>query len=253
MQNDKNKLFLFFVLILLVVPLSSAQQFYPLPDSDKPFSFEQLFDLQTVVNGATCTSFPSDAGYTSGSSKLISCPSTLAGCSVVTWYGYYSQFASEFNLNPGDVDILGQEITYELYPCPISEVQCLCEGERDGGCGGGSCPATLMQRTRSCDPDSCSWTSTCVVRNECAKDACVPNWDCSTYSQCTSQGVQSRRCIDLNVCGINAGKPVEVQSCAGPGPGPDDPPPPNGGNNILFIIGAILVLVILGLFFIGKK
>ncbi len=42
---------------------------------------------------------------------------------------------------------------------------------------------------------------------------CTPNWQCTTWAQCTVSGTQSRTCTDTNACGVTTGKPAEVQSC----------------------------------------
>lgn len=44
---------------------------------------------------------------------------------------------------------------------------------------------------------------------------CTPNWQCSEWSECVNN-VQSRTCDDVNVCGIEEGKPALSQSCTPP-------------------------------------
>lgn|GEM_PF-2538763 len=41
---------------------------------------------------------------------------------------------------------------------------------------------------------------------------CVPYWSCTPWSDCVS-GSQNRACTDLNNCGTNLGKPLEIDSC----------------------------------------
>ncbi|MBI4116318.1 hypothetical protein HY449_01085 [Candidatus Pacearchaeota archaeon] len=42
---------------------------------------------------------------------------------------------------------------------------------------------------------------------------CSPNWQCSSYSECSSLGTQTRICSDSNNCNTLTGKPPESQSC----------------------------------------
>ena len=44
-------------------------------------------------------------------------------------------------------------------------------------------------------------------------EVCLPNWNCTEWSECSKEGVQTRVCIDLNNCGKNETKPKEIQSC----------------------------------------
>jgi len=44
------------------------------------------------------------------------------------------------------------------------------------------------------------------------KEQCTPNWQCGEWSKCVG-GLQSRECIDVNNCGTEEGKPIEMQSC----------------------------------------
>ena len=42
---------------------------------------------------------------------------------------------------------------------------------------------------------------------------CTPNWLCSAWVNCTSEGKQTRVCKDKSGCGITTGKPIESQEC----------------------------------------
>ena len=42
---------------------------------------------------------------------------------------------------------------------------------------------------------------------------CSPDWQCTSWSSCNSNGKQARTCTDSNNCGISNGKPSETQSC----------------------------------------
>ena len=44
-------------------------------------------------------------------------------------------------------------------------------------------------------------------------NTCVPNWNCGSWSECSSSRSQTRTCNDINDCGTNSGKPSETQSC----------------------------------------
>jgi hypothetical protein len=48
--------------------------------------------------------------------------------------------------------------------------------------------------------------------------SCTPNWSCTSWSQCSTYGSQTRSCSDTNACGTTAGKPAETQSCTPPPP-----------------------------------
>lgn len=42
---------------------------------------------------------------------------------------------------------------------------------------------------------------------------CTPNWLCASWSSCSSSGIQTRICTDLNKCGTIVNKPSTSQSC----------------------------------------
>lgn len=43
--------------------------------------------------------------------------------------------------------------------------------------------------------------------------ACTPNWNCGSWSECSSSRTQTRTCTDFNHCDILINKPKESQSC----------------------------------------
>ncbi|MBI2659825.1 hypothetical protein HYX07_01560 [Candidatus Woesearchaeota archaeon] len=45
------------------------------------------------------------------------------------------------------------------------------------------------------------------------KENCVPQWECTDWSECSDNNVQSRICKDKMNCGITINKPLETQSC----------------------------------------
>jgi uncharacterized Zn-binding protein involved in type VI secretion len=59
-----------------------------------------------------------------------------------------------------------------------------------------------------------------IVEEEAPEEKveCVPNWQCTSWSECGSDGKQTRTCSDLNNCGTISGKPAETQSCTPPKP-----------------------------------
>jgi len=206
---------------LLVAPLvfAGADTFYPLPDDEKPFSVQRMFQLQTVVNGATCEDkLPQQSGFPS-TSITVSCPRTDGwslnkGCSLDQWYGYYESYIAQIHMDPGEERTIRAGRTYELYYCSDTEVQ--CGAESDGGCGGNAhgvdCPETMMLRTRTCDPPGGSWEATCVERSECLT-TCNSHWVCGSWSECDANNKQSRKCYDANVCGDSSSRPTEYKSC----------------------------------------
>lgn len=74
--------------------------------------------------------------------------------------------------------------------------------------------------------------------------SCLENWSCTAWSACSADGAQGRSCVDLNVCGTIASKPVENRSCTMPPPIPTapqevpsappskEPPAPDAGGNV---------------------
>jgi len=41
---------------------------------------------------------------------------------------------------------------------------------------------------------------------------CTSDWHCTSWSECIN-GDKIRSCVDFNLCGTNAGKPDEIQTC----------------------------------------
>ncbi len=48
--------------------------------------------------------------------------------------------------------------------------------------------------------------------------ACTPDWTCIEWSECSSEGLQTRTCTDANNCGTTANKPAETEICTPAGP-----------------------------------
>ena len=196
---------LFFLILIASASLVFAEDtFYPLPSSERPFDLKYFlahaFTTQTVVNGATCSTYPDKSGYAPYlESKLVLCPPTIngetnKGCSVDIWFGYYSQYLKQYHLNPNQVISVGVDIgkngciagtlkdevatcgpsnTYELYACANTKV--LCGAETFGTqCGQDECSDSQILVTRTCDPHTGSWERTCVARDACATNPTLP-------------------------------------------------------------------------------
>lgn len=82
---------------------------------------------------------------------------------------------------------------------------------------------------------------------------CVENWTCSDWSLCKPDNTQERGCIDANSCGTENFKPELNQNCTYS--------PFAGGITGFFLnsqtgllsLGAIIVAIILALFYVKKK
>ncbi len=62
----------------------------------------------------------------------------------------------------------------------------------------------------------CSDGSEVGNSNDCPEEeieVCNPNWQCSSWSECSTFGKKSRTCTDINDCGTTTSKPVVSQSC----------------------------------------
>lgn len=55
---------------------------------------------------------------------------------------------------------------------------------------------------------------------------CTPNWQCSAWGACQSNGVQDRQCTDSNNCGVSSGRPEIARSCS-----PTSTTLPSGGGS----------------------
>lgn len=68
------------------------------------------------------------------------------------------------------------------------------------------------------DETSCGGAGGYWYDSQCNAEpvTCSPNWDCETWSNCSSSGTQTRTCIDSNSCGIDTDKPHESRNCTSP-------------------------------------
>ncbi|HLC96811.1 MAG TPA: right-handed parallel beta-helix repeat-containing protein [Candidatus Nanoarchaeia archaeon] len=56
---------------------------------------------------------------------------------------------------------------------------------------------------------------------------CIPKWNCTAWSDCSSEGTQERICTRVGTCNLNYNKPNETQSCTYIAPLQEAPAPPN--------------------------
>lgn len=52
-----------------------------------------------------------------------------------------------------------------------------------------------------------------IQENQPDEEECVSNWQCSQWSECGSNSIQTRTCNDENICESNLDKPSESQRC----------------------------------------
>ncbi len=51
------------------------------------------------------------------------------------------------------------------------------------------------------------------INEQVQKESCVPDWQCSSWSECSKSGIQTRVCTDSNDCNVLTNKPDESQFC----------------------------------------
>jgi hypothetical protein len=60
-------------------------------------------------------------------------------------------------------------------------------------------------------------TQTCTyIPPKPTEKVCIENWTCTEWSECSPEGMQTRKCTDLNECGTTVNKPTESQACVAP-------------------------------------
>ena len=74
-------------------------------------------------------------------------------------------------------------------------------------------PVTPKNNGDSCAADSDCQSGHCV-NQICSATACMPNWNCTDWSVCSTINVQTRTCTDSNNCGTTTSRPALTQSCA---------------------------------------
>lgn len=85
-----------------------------------------------------------------------------------------------------------------------------CDGTTDEGCGGAG---GGRRGGIHCGDGECNGIETCETCEEDCGVCCEPSWSCSGWSECSSEGIQTRTCADENECGTSQGKPSEIQAC----------------------------------------
>ncbi|VVB73677.1 Periplasmic copper-binding protein (NosD) [uncultured archaeon] len=60
--------------------------------------------------------------------------------------------------------------------------------------------------------------STSIFTPPSSSSSCLPNWQCTNWSECDFLGTQARTCADANACGALTGKPLESKLCGVPEP-----------------------------------
>jgi hypothetical protein len=80
--------------------------------------------------------------------------------------------------------------------------------------GTGTCEKSSFPRYNG---QACTINSGCqsgyCINKVCSATSCVPNWQCTDWSVCSSTGTQTRTCTDSSSCGVTTGKPVQSQLC----------------------------------------
>ena len=202
--------------LFVVAEIQKGQKaFYPREGSDKPkdgtysIYHQQLY---TIVNGATCDTYPSLSDYTSGG-FFYYCPTSNnnKGCSIDLWKGNYLSYVSQIHINAGQGYQIAADRTYEAYLC--SQTSFLCGAEYDAGCGYLQCPSQQMGRGRTCTPPYADdWLEgpngisyTCVDRA-----ICVTTGGTTGGGGCTSH--DTARCQDGNIYWVDScGKTEEIK------------------------------------------
>ena len=73
-------------------------------------------------------------------------------------------------------------------------------------------PPAKVESTPSAG-DTSSETKTAPPQTQLQEPECTPDWQCSSWSECSQTETQTRICTDKNNCGVTTSKPSESQSC----------------------------------------
>jgi hypothetical protein len=128
--------------------------------------------------------------------------------------GYYSDVDCNDNdpsIHPGATDI-------------CDGIDNDCDGI-DNGCGGGVTGGVITGGSRACGDGvvNTAFGEECEKDDDCGHGyvcescecifVCAEDWTCSDWTECSSEGIQTRTCTDSNACGTTELKPSESQSC----------------------------------------
>ena len=104
----------------------------------------------------------------------------------------------------------GDEICESDESCQNCPTDC---GTCNGGGGGGSSGS----RNNYCGDGICNSNEDC---SKCARDCgdciikkCIEDWECSKWTVCSEEGLQTRNCIDIKNCNTIIGKPETTRYC----------------------------------------
>ncbi len=245
-----KKLILLFV-ILLIIPLVFADY----PTMNPP----HIFEGSVTVNGAPA---PDDILITARMEddleKDVASTTTINGKYRLKIGDPYGDRAGEivhFFINGHDT---GQTITWNtsssitIIDLSIDGIN-LGESDNSDNSGDGG----------STDGGSSSSGGNSKTTNEENKEECIPDWICSSWSDCIS-GVQNRVCVDQNRCNTEEGKPEEHRTCempektkennetAGTTPVTGLPVTAFIVNKTSFVYGATIIIVIIILYIIYR-
>ncbi|MBW2974264.1 hypothetical protein KY366_00970 [Candidatus Woesearchaeota archaeon] len=87
----------------------------------------------------------------------------------------------------------------------------------DGSCGSGenclTCPADCGKCRSVPGAGAAGAAALSQAAAYAAAKVCDEKWECTEWSRCTPEGIQTRVCIDVNKCNTEKDKPSEVRQC----------------------------------------
>ena len=166
---------------------------------------------------------------------------------VIVWAKNYNTGDDKTKtINPGGSNFYlsgnakGDYIYGEVYFCDrdiTTEKDCDSDGDlKAGEVGNWQCKKDSNGKIYQCEDGEWEYIDRCsdfsdYLEDECdypyvskntvwdicdEKTTCTPKWECTSYSDCSSSGTQTRDCRDENGCGVSDGKPAESKSCTPP-------------------------------------
>jgi hypothetical protein len=186
-----------------------------------------LMGTQSLTNAQCVALHPSTCSgntltYWMGSgSSYTDCVSSTATCQAPCYDGEtYSACISTTTCTPSYTDcgtcsaeLNGYKKCYDANTCTSDFVWTECTSTT---CVSGTydydyCSDASDGCARMRDCTNGQWGSCHKVNAFCS--ACQPNWECGSWVTCSSSGIQTRICNDLNSCGVNTGRPSISQNC----------------------------------------